>query len=301
MPPRAKRSASVQTNDAVKVAISATKRAKKEPPTAKKASLDGLCFCLTGTMSMSRANLTASIEARGGSVAGSVSGKVTRNIVLSCIVLSCLVLSSLVMVYIVHDIALTLHSQIVTIHNHNKTLWKVTHVLSTDAEFANRTAKIIMAQAKKIPIVSEDFLDACEQAGGNPGTTGYEIAGSASVVPSATAKPASGKKATPPVKKEPAAKKAPASSSSSAVKKSASVKKEPAAAAKKKEAGVPRVNEHFHSISNGMVSKDDTDGSYLDCMLNQTEIKKNANKFYVLQVSKMPQAHNSPHIRGGDE
>jgi hypothetical protein len=40
--------------------------------------LSGACFCITGTMSMSRAQLTTAIKARGGDVAGSVTGKVTH-------------------------------------------------------------------------------------------------------------------------------------------------------------------------------------------------------------------------------
>jgi hypothetical protein len=54
---------------------------------------------------------------------------------------------------------------------------KVTHVLSTLAEVASKTTKIILAQGRQVPIVSESFLLACEQAGGDPGFAGHEIGG----------------------------------------------------------------------------------------------------------------------------
>ena len=40
-----------------------------------------------------------------------------------------------------------------------------THVVSTDGEVAKATAKVKQAQKKGVPLVSEAFVDACEEAG----------------------------------------------------------------------------------------------------------------------------------------
>ena len=38
---------------------------------------------------------------------------------------------------------------------------KTTHLLSTPAEVASKTAKVIMAEGKDVPIVAESWIDAC--------------------------------------------------------------------------------------------------------------------------------------------
>ena len=91
-------------------------------------ALEGACFSITGTMSMSRAALSTEIKAQGGAVAGSVAGKVT-------------------------------------------------HPLSTEAEVQDKTLKVILAEGKGLPIVSEDFLDACKKAKQIVATKKYELSG----------------------------------------------------------------------------------------------------------------------------
>ena len=40
-----------------------------------------------------------------------------------------------------------------------------THVVSTDSEVAKGTAKVNQAQKRGVPLVTEAFFDACEEAG----------------------------------------------------------------------------------------------------------------------------------------
>jgi poly [ADP-ribose] polymerase len=171
---------------------------------------------------MSRANLTAAIKARGGDVAGTVSGKVT-------------------------------------------------HLISTDAEVQGQTSKVILAQGKGLPIVSEDFLDACKKNKKVVASKKYEI-GAASSSSSSTAK---AKKAVPKAKK--AAPKA---------KKTAKAKKAAKATASVNDDGPavhPKVPAKYADDCGVFV--DEGDNVY-DAELNQQEASSNTDKFYVMQLLK---------------
>jgi poly [ADP-ribose] polymerase len=138
---------------------------------------------------------------------------------------------------------------------------KVTHVLSTPTEVTGGTSKIIQAQGKGLPIISEDFLDACKKAKKIAPTKKFEIGGAA--------KPAAKK----PAAKKPSAKKAPA-------KKKAAPKKKKAAAAP---AG-PVVHPKAPMIAaESEVFVDENDRVY-EAELNQQEVATNTDKFYILQL-----------------
>jgi len=121
--------------------------------------------------------------------------------------------------------------------------------------------------------VSEDFLDACERASKLVDTSGFDLAAPAP------------KTSTKVKKEKKEAKTASVPPKKAAAKKEAktNVKKEAGKEEKKKSLGVPRVNENYRGGLT-QVSLDDSNGGYFDCMLNQTDIKSNANKFYVIQL-----------------
>jgi NAD-dependent DNA ligase len=73
-------------------------------------ALQGVTICISGTLSVSRAQMKLRIEAEGGKVASSLTKAVT-------------------------------------------------HLLSTQEEVANATAKVLKAQSTDVPIVTEDFID----------------------------------------------------------------------------------------------------------------------------------------------
>jgi len=175
-------------------------------PKARKGGtfLDGVSFCISGTMSASRAQLTAEIKALGGSVASTVTGKVT-------------------------------------------------HLLTTEAEVAGKTSKVVSAEGKGLPMVGEDFLEACKKAKQIVATAKYELS-----------KP---KKKT--TAKKPAAKKGGFTNAKKAASSAGS-------------SGTPQVHPRVSDVSAyEVVVQDDV---VWDAMLNQQNTSTNTDKFYVLQL-----------------
>jgi predicted DNA-binding WGR domain protein len=136
---------------------------------------------------------------------------------------------------------------------------KVTHVLSTPTEVTGKTSKIIMAQGKNLPIVSEDFLDACKKGKKVADTKKFEIGGAAKPAKKAAAK-------------KPAAKKAPA-------------KKK--AVAKKKKTAAPTGPTVHTKVPSAYADSEvfvDGDDRVYEAEMNQQEKSSNTDKFYILQL-----------------
>ncbi len=127
---------------------------------------------------------------------------------------------------------------------------KVTHLLSTDAEVKSQTAKVILAQGMGIPIVTEDFLEACKKAKKMVASTKYEIG-------------------------------SPSSSSSSSPAKIKTAKGKQAVATG------PEVHpKALLAYSDSAVYIDENDNVY-DAELNQQDSSTNTDKFYVMQLLKV--------------
>jgi hypothetical protein len=184
-------------------------------PKASKKFYAGAVFCISGTMSMSRSQLSAEIKALGGGVASSVTGKVT-------------------------------------------------HLLTTEAEVKGKTSKVILAEGKGVPMVGEDYLEACKKAKKLVAHAKYEIG-------------AGGTTKKAPAKKKTAVKKVPPK------KKVAAKTKGKAKAAASSSGNTPSAHSRVLSCysSYEVVVQDDI---VFDAELNQQEASSNTDKFYMMQV-----------------
>jgi poly [ADP-ribose] polymerase len=139
---------------------------------------------------------------------------------------------------------------------------KTTHLLATSDELKKKTAKIIQAQGKDVPIVEEGFLEACKQNGSLVDESSYLLDGGG------------GTKRKAPAKAAPAAKKAKAATKKAPPKKAAAPAPAPASS------GGGGHSVHPMCPQKGSIVSD------LQVTLNQTNIGDNNNKFYIIQGVK---------------
>eukprot|EP00698_Gefionella_okellyi_P015443 TRINITY_DN4356_c0_g4_i1.p1 TRINITY_DN4356_c0_g4~~TRINITY_DN4356_c0_g4_i1.p1 ORF type:complete len:688 (+),score=193.99 TRINITY_DN4356_c0_g4_i1:102-2165(+) len=236
----------------------AKRKAEESDDDAGSSVFDGITMAVGGTFTLSQKEVKDLIESNGGTVAGSVTKAVT-------------------------------------------------HLITTDGEYAAETAKIKAAKKNGIFILSESFLHDSIKAGKLADPKKYPIgdgAGAASAEEEESEeekKPAKKTKAAPKAAaKKPAAKKAKEESVSEEEEEE---EKKPAKKAAPAKAAAPaKVVEEapqarkivvkgaaaVDSIATKLVKQPchvlQEGADVYDCMLNQTEIAKNNNKFYVIQV-----------------
>eukprot|EP00294_Goniomonas_avonlea_P012894 CAMPEP_0114554936 /NCGR_PEP_ID=MMETSP0114-20121206/8477_1 /TAXON_ID=31324 /ORGANISM="Goniomonas sp, Strain m" /LENGTH=645 /DNA_ID=CAMNT_0001740019 /DNA_START=6 /DNA_END=1943 /DNA_ORIENTATION=- len=158
----------------------------------------------------------------------------------------------------------------------------VTHLVTTDAEFQGKTAKVVAAEAKGLPIVSEDWVHESIKAGAKEDEASYTI-GAAAAAPAATGKRKAG--AAAPASKPAATKKGKAVAADPAP--AAAAAAAPAAASqtiKVIKKGSAPVDPYSGAASSKHVLEEGDE--VYNCMLNQTNIGagQNNNKFYVIQA-----------------
>ena len=177
--------------------------------------LKGATFCISGSLSVSKGEMTKTLKAAGAAVASSVTGKVT-------------------------------------------------HVLSAQADVDKRTAKVLLAEGKGLPVVGESFVDACLKAGKKVAEKKHVLTAAG-----AAAAPAKGKKNK-------------ASGAAPGAKKAKKAKKVAGAAAAAA-ASAPAV------IAADEVGGEDASvcsdaGEFLEAQLSQIDVASNTDKFYTIQV-----------------
>ena len=156
----------------------------------------------------------------------------------------------------------------------------VTHVLSTAADVAKQTAKVVAADGKGLPVVGESWVDGCIKAGKRVpekphllAAGGAAPAGKNKTAPKA--KPAAGGPKKAIAKKAPGKKKA---------------AKMAAAAADSDEdeededAGGPKIIARGECGGPDARLCRDDDGEYLEAQLSQIEVQSNTDKYYTTQV-----------------
>lgn len=176
--------------------------------------LQGTVICISGALTVSKAEMTAILKGAGAAVASSMTAKVT-------------------------------------------------HVLSTPADFAKGTAKVKSAEAKGLPVVSESFVDASIKAGRKVSEKSHLLT------------------STAPPKKTIAKK----SAKSKGAKKTAGAQLSAVAAvaAGGEEQGPTILAASEVGGDDASVCMDE-EGAYLEAQLSQIDVKSNTDKFYTIQV-----------------
>ena len=197
-------------------------------PPKKKSALVGTVFCISGSLSVPKKNMTDMLTGAGAEVSSSLTAKVT-------------------------------------------------HVLTTDADVAKQTSKVVTAEQKGLPVVGESFVSACLKAGKQVNLAPHLLVAGVAAGKKAAGKKAAGKKA-PPGPKKAITKKPP--------KKVTAKKSAKASAAAADAAGgatAPEPIETGKTVGASVATDDDT-GQYLEYQLSQMDLAKNIDKFYIAQV-----------------
>jgi hypothetical protein len=121
-------------------------------PPKKKSALVGTVFCISGSLSVPKQNMTDMLTGAGAEVSSSLTAKVT-------------------------------------------------HVLTTDADVAKQTSKVVTAEQKGLPVVGESFVSACLKAGKQVNLAPHLLVAGVAAGKKAAGKKAAGKKAPPGPKK----------------------------------------------------------------------------------------------------